>query len=72
MGLRICAGGLHGYLAEMGPAKDAISMRRKVLDQFAAHLKNARIPLEKCNTHLIRQHASIKMAAWSLRIRGNW
>ncbi len=30
--------------AEMGPAKDAISMRRKALDQFAAHLKNARIP----------------------------
>ncbi|TKJ55034.1 non-canonical purine NTP pyrophosphatase [Pseudomonas viridiflava] len=25
--------------AEMGPAKDAISMRRKALDQFAAYLK---------------------------------
>nr|WP_259640530.1 non-canonical purine NTP pyrophosphatase [Pseudomonas savastanoi] len=25
--------------AEMGPAKDAISMRRKALDQFAQYLK---------------------------------
>lgn len=32
----------NGYdktFAQMGPAKDAISMRRKALDKFAAHLK---------------------------------